>query len=96
MNNLILLVIIIVVGAYYKYNYSKKVEMPIIEENEDLAFLNKLSIAGLIISGISALISFKITFCILLVLIPVILYLNLKTNWIAFTKNKSKNKKYSD
>ncbi|MEI8388422.1 MAG: hypothetical protein WCG23_00925 [bacterium] len=90
MTNLILMIIIIVVGSYYKNKYNKEYALPIVEENADLSFISKASIIMLLIAGIFAFISPKVTFLILILLIPFVLYLNLKTTWLAFIRKNNK------
>ena len=90
MTNLILMIIIIVVGSYYKNKYNREYALPILEENADLSFISKASIIMLLIAGIFAFISIKVTFLILILLIPFVLYLNLKTTWLAFIRNNNK------
>ena len=90
MTNLILMIIIIVVGSYYKNKYNREYALPILEENADLSFISKASIIMLLIAGIFAFISIKVTFLILILLIPFVLYLNLKTTWLAFIRKNNK------
>ena len=90
MTNLILMIIVIVVGSYYKNKYNKEYALPIVEENADLSFISKFSIIMLLIAGICAFISTKLTFLILILLIPFVLYLNLKTTWLAFIRKNNK------
>ena len=91
MTNLILMIIIIVVGSYYKNKYNKEYALPIVEENADLSFISKFSIIMLLIAGIFVFISTKLTFLILILLIPFVLYLNLKTTWLASIRKNNKN-----
>lgn len=91
MINLILLIIVMVLCAYFRFKFDKEYAMPVIAGNNDLSFLYKW---GLIIFSI-AMVCFvlnlpKIAFGILIFLIPFVLYLNFKTYWIAI-KNKRKN-----
>jgi len=88
MTNFILMIIIIVVGSYFKNKYNKEYALPIIKENADLSFVNKFSLIMLLLAGIFAFINTKFTFFILIILIPFVLYLNFKTSWIAFNKKK--------
>ena len=90
MTNLILMIIIIVVGSYYKNKYNREYALPILEENADLSFISKASIIMLLIAGIFYFISIKVTFLILILLIPFVLYLNLKTTWLAFIRKNNK------
>ena len=84
------MIIIIVVGSYYKNKYNREYALPILEENADLSFISKASIIMLLIAGIFAFISIKVTFLILILLIPFVLYLNLKTTWLAFIRKNNK------
>lgn len=90
MTNFILLLIIIVVGIYFKNKYNQEYALPIIEENADLSFVNKFSFIMMLIAGIFAFINVKLTFFILIGLIPFVLYLNFKTSWLAFNKKNNK------
>ena len=91
MTNFIIMIVIIVVGVYFKNKYNREYALPIIEENADLSFVNKFSLIMLLIAGLCAFINTKLMFFILIGLIPFVLYLNFKTSWLAFTK-KNKNK----
>ena len=91
MTNFVLMLVIIVVGVYFKSKYEREYALPIIEENADLSFIKKFSLILILIAGIFYFINIKITFFILIGLIPLVLYLNLKTSWLAL-KQKNNNK----
>ena len=86
----ILLLIIICAAAYFRFNYDRKYVLPVVKKNEDLSSIYKWGIAllavaiGCIFTGQS-----KIGFILLLLLIPFILYLNFKSNWIGFNNWKN-------
>jgi len=91
MTYFILMLVIIVVGSYFRNKYDKEYALPIIEENADLSFIKKFTLIMILIAGIFYFINIKITFFILIGLIPLVLYLNFKTYWLAL-KQKNNNK----
>ena len=90
MTYFILMLVIIVVGSYFRNKYDKEYALPIIGENTDLSFIKKFSLIMILIASIFYFINIKITFFILIGLIPFVLYLNLKTSWLAFNKRNKK------
>ena len=85
MTNLILMIIIIVVGSYYKNKYNREYALPILEENADLSFISKASIIMLLIAGIFAFISIKVTFLILILLINLLIIFKIESfNLLTF------------
>ena len=91
MTYFILMLVIIVVGSYFRNKYDKEYALPIIGENTDLSFIKKFSLIMILIASIFYFINIKITFFILIGLIPLVLYLNFKTYWLAL-KQKNNNK----
>lgn len=89
MLNLGIMVIIIVVGVYFRTKYDREYALPIIAENEDLSVIKKYSLILIGLAGIFYFINMKISFIILFCLIPFALYLNLKTTWLAFKRRKN-------
>lgn len=84
MKNLILIIMIMMVGIYFRVNFDKKYVIPVMKSNKDLSFLNKLCIGALVIAIICLINNLReIGFWILIILIPFVLYLNFKTYWIA-------------
>lgn len=85
MIKLILLIILMAAGAYFRLKFDKNYIIPVINQNEDLSFLNKWGLILVSIAIFCFIFNFaKIGFVILILLFPFLLYLNFKTYWIAF------------
>lgn len=89
----ILILVIMVVGVYFRTKFDKEYAMPTIAENKDLSLLYKWGLILLAVSIICFILHLEeIAFGILILLIPFVLYLNLKTYWIAIKKARRKNR----
>lgn len=85
MIKLILLIILMAAGAYFRLKFDKNYAMPVISQNKDLSSLNKWALILISVAIFCFIFNLaKIGFVILILLIPFILYLNFKTYWIAF------------
>jgi len=87
MTNLILLIVIIAVGVYFRTRFDREYTMPVIKENNDLSLLYKVCLVLLGVAIALMLTGFKVIgFWLLILMIPVVLYFNLKTYGIALGK----------
>lgn len=89
MLKLILVIVIMCVGFYYKWNYDKKFVMPVVEENEDLVFIKKWALIFVVVAIAAYIMQMpKVALSILFVTIPFVLYLNIRSYWLASKNNK--------
>lgn len=87
MTNLILLIVIIAVGVYFRTRFDKEYTMPVIKENKDLSFLYRVCLFLLGLAVAFMLTGLKVIgFWLLILMIPFVLYFNLKTYGIALGK----------
>lgn len=92
MLNMILLLLVMGIGAYFRFKFDKKYAMPVIAQNKDLSFLYKWVLISVFVAIICFILHLSsIAFAILLLLIPFALYLNFKTYKIAIRNSKKEN-----
>jgi len=93
MLKMILVIILMGIAAYFRFNYDRKYVLPAIKENGDLSFLNKWLIILIAVAiGCFIMHLTQIGFVLLLISIPCVLYLNFKSNWIAWNNRKKDQK----
>ena len=93
MFNMVLFAILIAICTTLRYKYDKKYVVPVINENADLQSIKKWAIILLAIAiGCYFAGQPRLTFIILLLLIPFVLYMNIKSNWIGFRNYKNDRK----
>ena len=93
--NAVLAVVVVAAGFYFRSKYEMKYNLPAIKENEDLSAIYKWILVPFAVIFLCFIMGLtKIAFIILLITIPFVLYLNIKTNWIGY--NKMKNDKDRD
>lgn len=82
-----LFIVLISVCAYFRFNYDMRYVVPVIKEKKDLSISFIVVVASLLTA---AIISFFLRMtqlaCILVIaILPIVLYLNVKSNWIGIS-----------
>jgi len=92
MMGFIVMIVIMGLGIYFRTKFDREYTMPTIKENADLSLLYKVCLGLLAVAIIGLFTNFKaFAFWLLIIMIPFVLYFNLKTYGIAlgkFFKNK--------
>lgn len=93
MIKLIVIVAVMSVCIYFRVKFDREYTMPVIRKNKDLSFLNKVCLLLLSVAIIFMLAGLKVVgFWLLILMIPFVLYFNLKVYGIAIGKFFKKNK----
>ena len=84
---IILVLVIIFFGIYYRSRYDKRYVAPVLSENKKLNALRKIAFSFIMLAILAFFLKLiKIAFFILVLLIPVALYLNYKIYSLANVK----------
>ncbi len=80
---------IIFVGFYFRSRYDKKYVIPILAENKNLAKLKKITLGLIVIALLSFMFKLiKLAFIIMILLIPIVLFMNYQIYRLANSKYK--------
>ncbi len=97
MMKIILVLIIIICGFYFRSRFEKRFVSPVLSENKNLNKFRKLAFSFVLLAVLAFFLKLiKIAFIILVLLIPVVLYLNYKIYSLVnlrYKDEKQKNKK---
>ena len=83
----VLVVLVLLALAYFRFKFDMKYAMPVIKESSSLSYIYVLGVIVIAAAFVSYLLGLrKITFILLLGLIPFVLYLNFKTYFGAWSR----------
>ncbi len=84
MIKILLALFIICAGFYLRLRYEKKYVLPILSENKKLATLRKLALFFILLAIFGLFLKLmKLAFFIMIILIPIVIYLNFKVYRLA-------------
>ena len=77
------------VGFYFRKRYEKKYVLPVLADNKQLVTLSKITFGFITLAVLGIFFKLiKISFILLILLIPIVLYLNFKIHYLSKNKNR--------
>lgn len=84
---MIILIIVIIAGVYFRIKFDSKYVVPVMKENNLLASMSKACVIAIGLALGFYFFNFKkLSFFILIILIPIVLFINFKTYTLATKK----------